>query len=241
VSTETPESPHDGQSTCWTLIHHAAGGDTAARDEFARLYQPVVRAFLRQRWRTAAGALDVDDAIQDVFVDCLRADGALQRVDATQPGGFRPFLYGVVRNVARRHEERLANRDRRQVSMGHTDFVADESGAATVFDRAWARGMMKEAARVMRELAAVEDQRSSKSGGRATLRVELLQLRFQNETPIREIAKLWNVEADWLHHEYATARQEFHRALLQVIAFQHPEGTREQHTEICHSLLGALQ
>ncbi len=229
------------QTTCWTLIRDATDGDSAARDEFARLYQPIVRTFLRQRWRMAAGTLDLDDAIQDVFVDCLRADGALQRVDPTQPGGFRPFLYGVVRNVARRHEERLANRDRRQISLLHADFVADESGAATVFDRAWARAMMKEAARVMRELAAIEDQQSSDSDGRATRRVELLQLRFQNETPIREIAKLWNVEADWLHHEYATARREFHRALLQVIAFQHPEGTREQHAEICHSLLGALQ
>jgi RNA polymerase sigma factor (sigma-70 family) len=228
------------QTTCWTLIRDAADGHSAARDEFARLYQPVVRTFLMQRWRTAAGALDLDDAVQDVFVDCLRDDGALRRVDV-KSGDFRPFLYGVVRNVARRHEERLAQRERRHVAMGDQDFKADESGAATVFDRAWARAMMKEAARVMRELAAVDDQRSSKSDGRATRRVELLQLRFQNETPIREIARLWNVEADWLHHEYATARQEFHRALLQVIAFQHPEGTREQHIEICHSLLGALK
>jgi RNA polymerase sigma-70 factor (ECF subfamily) len=101
--------------------------------------------------------------------------------------------------------------------------------------------MMKEAARVMQELAIEQDRPSRPAEGRATRRVELLRLRFQSDTPIREIAKLWNVEADWLHHEYATARQEFRRALLRVVAFQHPSGTSQEHEQVCQSLLAALK
>jgi hypothetical protein len=37
-------------------------------------------------------------------------------------------------------------------------------------------------------------------------RVELLTLRFHEAMPIREIARLWGVDAASLHHEYAQAR-----------------------------------
>ena len=36
--------------TCWALIHAAAAGDRAARDDFARLYEPVARAYFATRW-----------------------------------------------------------------------------------------------------------------------------------------------------------------------------------------------
>jgi hypothetical protein len=36
-------------ATCWTLIRDAASGDPAARDRFARVYRPVVRAYLAAR------------------------------------------------------------------------------------------------------------------------------------------------------------------------------------------------
>ena len=51
---------------------------------------------------------DLDDAVQEVFVECFRQGGVLEAaVDGRVPS-FRAFLYGVVRNVARRFESRTA-------------------------------------------------------------------------------------------------------------------------------------
>jgi len=39
------------ESTCWTVIRAAAAGSSADRDELARCYLGVVRAYLAARWR----------------------------------------------------------------------------------------------------------------------------------------------------------------------------------------------
>ena len=88
-------------STRWTVIRRAAEGVPQARSEFASRYGPVIRAYLGARWRGTTFFHDVDDAAQQVFLDCFKENGALGRVDPERGTGFRPFLYGVVRNVAR--------------------------------------------------------------------------------------------------------------------------------------------
>ena len=87
-------------STCWTVIQAAAAGSATDRQAFARRYGPVVRAYLATRWRSSPCLHDLDDAVQEVFVECFKPDGVLDRADRDR--GFRPFLYGVVRNVALR-------------------------------------------------------------------------------------------------------------------------------------------
>ena len=67
--------------TCWTLVEDAAAGDDGARDAFARLYLPVVNAYLRARWAGNRLQGDVDDAAQEVFVECFREAEARERVD----------------------------------------------------------------------------------------------------------------------------------------------------------------
>ena len=51
--------------TCWALIHAAAAGDRAARDDFARLYEPVARAYFATRWAQSPGlgGLGTDTAV----------------------------------------------------------------------------------------------------------------------------------------------------------------------------------
>src|SRR5581483_5964729 len=93
----------------------------------------------------------------------------------------------------------------------------DHSSLSRVFDRAWAKAILREAARV-------QEERARAAGERALRRVELLRLRFHEGLPIREIARRWNVEAAGLHHEYARAREEFRAALLDVVAFHHAGG-----------------
>jgi len=87
------------------MIEAAATGAAGAREQFARSYAPVVRAYLAARWAGSPALQDLDDAVQDVFVECLKSGGVLDRADPARAGGFRAFLYGVIRNVARRAEE----------------------------------------------------------------------------------------------------------------------------------------
>jgi RNA polymerase sigma-70 factor (ECF subfamily) len=210
--------------TCWTLIQAAAAGDAAARERFARVYLPVVRAYLAARWRI--GGRDVDDAAQDVFVECFKANGLLANADADRPGGFRAFLFGAVRNVAARREV-----GRRSAGRVSDHLPADETSQSRAFDRAWARSLLKEAARVQAESATTDATRK---------RVELLRFRFQDGLPIRDIAARWGADSAWVHHEYATARDEFREALRKVIAFHHPGGTPADVDAACAELLALV-
>jgi RNA polymerase sigma-70 factor (ECF subfamily) len=220
----------EGESTCWTVVRGAAEGRPAERAEFARLYEPVLRAFFGARWRRSPLVSDLEDAVQEVFLDCFRSNGALARVDPTRGGGFRPFLRGIARNVALRVE---TERHRRARDEG-TDLdaiSADEETASHAFDREWAGAVMREAA---------DRQIANATTEAAKRRVELVRLRFHEGMPIRDIANLWGDDAARLHHEYAQARQEFRRALAEVVAFHHPAGTAEQIDREASDLLSLL-
>jgi RNA polymerase sigma-70 factor (ECF subfamily) len=171
----------------------------------------------------------VDDAVQDVFVECFKERGVLGRVSASQPNEFRAFFHGVLRNTARRHEEK-----QRPAAPIPEDHAADETSLSRAFDRVWARSLLHEAARVQAETAAA-------AGERALKRIELLRLRFQDGLPIREIAARWNEDAAHLHHEFATARAEFRAALKQVMAFHLPNATGSQIEAACRDVLGLLK
>src|SRR5581483_5637872 len=137
--------------------------------------------------------------VQEAFLVCLKPGGALDRLDPDRSGGFHPFLYGVVRHVALHFETRQA-RERPPADVPDLDRLpADDPGLSRLFDRAWARALMREAA----ELQA----RRAEQGEKALRRVELLRLRFHDGLPVRDIARLWGADAAELHHEYAKARE----------------------------------
>jgi DNA-directed RNA polymerase specialized sigma24 family protein len=117
------------ESTCWTMIRAAAAGNPADREELARRYLGIVRADLTSRWRGTGLRAEVDDATQAVFVECFRAGGVLDAVDAGRVPGFHAFLYGVIRNVARRVENRPA-----RASGAMSEIEADEAGQSRLFD-----------------------------------------------------------------------------------------------------------
>jgi DNA-directed RNA polymerase specialized sigma24 family protein len=213
-------------ATCWTLIGAAAGGDAAARGDFARRYQPVARDYFAARWHTSPLRAAVDDAVQDVFVECFKPNGVLGKASDSPGEGFRPYFHGVLRNVARRHEEK------RRPAVELQDRPADDSSLGKAFDRAWARSLLREAARVQAEVAG-DDARKRR-------RVELLRLRFQEGLAIRDIAAKWNEDAAKLHHEYAAARDEFRAALRRVVAFHLPGAAGSQLDDACRELLGSL-
>jgi RNA polymerase sigma-70 factor (ECF subfamily) len=221
------------ESTCWTVIHAAAAGSAGDREEFARRYLSVVRAYLADRWRAAPHLRDLEDAVQEVFVECFKPAGALDRADHGR--GFRPFLYGVVRHVALRME---TDRGRRRVGQtpGEMDLdavPASEASLSRTFDQAWARALLREAADRM-------EQRARPAGEAAGRRVELLRLRFHEGLPIRAIAARWQIDPAVLHHEYARARTEFKAALLEVVAFHHP-GSEADVEQECANLVALLR
>jgi RNA polymerase sigma-70 factor (ECF subfamily) len=215
------------ESTCWTVIRAAAAGSPADREELAHRYLAVVRAYLAARWRGSALRADLDDAAQEVFVECFRAGGALEAAGAGRVPNFRAFLYGVVRNVARRFEGRPA-----RAAGPLPEIVADEEGLSRSFERSWARAVMAEAARLQR-------RRAEERGPEAVRRVELLRLRFEEGLPVRAIAERWGAPAAGLHHAYALARREFRAALLEVVAFHLPGSPADVEQEAA-GLLNAL-
>ncbi len=216
------------------MIDAAACGIPGDRETFARCYEPVVRAYLTDRWRNSLFLSEVDDALQEVFLECFKQDGVLARADRDRSGGFRPFLYGVARHVAQRIE---SSRYRQQPKHGAADmdldnFAGSEERLSRAFDRAWAKALVREAAERMRQCQQVQ----SESGhGRA----ELLRLRYHENMPIREIATRWQVDPVLLHREYAKARKEFKLSLLETIAFHHPGEAVDLNLE-CANLLSLL-
>lgn len=270
---------HDSASTCWTMISSAAAGDAEQRTAFVRRYGPAIRAYLAARWRGSPLAQEVEDAVQVVFLECIKDGGVLSRAEdrrgaaeAAHSGGFRAYLYGTARNIALRFETEAARRGRErsghaglsasaskapigpwpqttpgmpgrphaapgppdpsQWPAGVPDRPHDEAALSVLFDRAWA-------ARVMKDAAVRQSERAAESGEAAIRRVELLRLRFQEGLPIRAIAERWQEDPAKLHHEYAKARAEFKRALLEVISFDHPKDGDAAEAE-CSQLLALL-
>jgi DNA-directed RNA polymerase specialized sigma24 family protein len=215
------------------MIRGAAGGNAPDRAEFARRYATVIRFYLGARWKGGPLRAEIDDATQEVFVQCFRSDGPLVKADPVRDGGFRAYLYGIVRNVARGTEREW--RARRATQPGSAfDVEAVESREAPlsqVFDRAWAGALLRRAA-----ARQAEDVRGN---ARAERRVELLRLRFGQDLPIRDIAKRWDVDAAPLHAEYRTARREFLAALRMVVAEDNP-GPPEHIEAECERLLDHL-
>jgi RNA polymerase sigma-70 factor (ECF subfamily) len=222
--------PQPPDSTRWTIIRGAAAGNESDRAEFARRYASVIRSYLGARWKSGPLLADLDDAAQEVFVQCFRAEGPLERVEPERPGGFRGYLYGIVRNIARGFE-----RSRRKEPSGPAVDIdaieARDEPLSRVFDRAWAAALLRRAAERQAQDARGDD--------RAKRRVELLQLRFGQDLPIRDIAKRWNVDPAPLHEEYRRARRDFLAALRIIVADENP-GTREQVEAECERLLDYL-
>jgi DNA-directed RNA polymerase specialized sigma24 family protein len=214
-------------STCWTMIRAAAAGSPSDREELAHRYLGAVRAYLSARWRGSSLGDHLDDATQEVFVECFRRGGAVEVAGAGRVPVFRALLYGVTRNVARRFESRRA-----RTAGPLPEIATDDVSQSRLFDRSWAQAIMAEAARLQR-------QRAAEGGPEAVQRVELLRLRFEENLPIRAIAELWGTDAARLHHAYALARQEFRAALLAVLAFHQPGSPVELEQEAA-SLLKAL-
>lgn len=205
--------PPETQETCWTVLRAATNGDAAARSYFGRCYLGPIRDYLVHRWRSSRLLREVDDATQEVFVECLKPGGVLERADPER-GSFRGLLYSVVRNTARRFEERAANDGRRrpEEDVYLDELPAQEEALSKIFDKMWARALLQEA--VLRHAAEARARR-----GDYRRRYRILRLRHQKGLPVREIAaELEEPDVDVIHNDYRRARREFRGFLRDVVA-----------------------
>lgn len=239
-SESLPGDPPSGDQrhpleTCHALIEDAKRGAPRAREELASRYLAVVRAFLRKRWRHGPLADHVDDAVQEVFVDLFKDNGALLRHDPSKARDFSAYLFGVTKNIALRHEAKAMREGDLRFDPGSVGFDAwpsDDTALSRVFDREWAIAVMR------RARLRLED-RASHAGAAALQRVEILRLRFQDGLPIRDIARVLDLETAHAHHEYARARAEFKRALRDEVASD-GIGDTEAIEQRCRDLLDLL-
>ena len=168
---------------------------------------------MRHRWRGRTLLLEVEDAAQDVFVETLKPGGAIESADPRH-GDFRGLLYGVVRNVARRFEERAARASAREAgeSVYLDDLPAQQAALSRVFDRAWAQSLMRE--------AVLCHQREAEAGDAdASRRFRVLRMRHDEGLAIREIAEaLGAPDPATVHNDYRQARRAFASHLRRVVA-----------------------
>lgn len=219
--------------TCWTVIRAAADGREGDRALFASRYAPAIRAYLGARWRGSPLIDELDDATQEVFVECFKSDGVLDRADPAR-GGFRGFLYGTTRNIARRAEQAWSRRARQpDIRLDLAEVEGRDEGASQVFDRTWAASLMDQARALQASRAAAAD-----NGG--AVRLEILRLRFEDGLPVREIASRLDEDPARVHHEYAKARKEFRTALIDVVREHQALSTSEAEVE-CARLVQMLR
>ncbi len=107
-----------------------------------------------------------------------------------------------------------------------------EDQLSKLFDKAWAVALIQQAGELQRKRALDGDD-----GARR--RVELLELRFQEGLPIREIAARWEEDAANVHAAYRKARKEYSECLREVVGFNNP-GTPEETAKQCERLLALL-
>lgn len=224
----------DSQQTCWDVIHGAAAGDRRDRSEFAQRYLPVVRATFKARWRRCSLEDSADDAVQEVFLECFRLQGALERADPRRANGFRAFLSGIVNNVALRCERRQRHRLGREAkgSFHPERLAANNEAVSRLFDREWAVALIKQAGELLEQKARMLDPPARK-------RVELLKLRFEDGLPIREIASKWGERPALVHESYRKVRREYHDCLREVVASNNPDAIGQCEQE-CERLLALL-
>lgn len=220
---------HPFDTTHWSVVLGAAEQNPARRQAFGKQYLPIVRAYLAARWRLPADHERVEDAVQDVFVQCFRPGGALKHVDPIRPGGFRSFLFGVVRHVAidaERQRYRLSG----LAPNGGDNLDATEANEdlpSQVFDREWARMVAEQAFELM----------SARGGGVAQRRIAVLRLRYYDGIPPREIAANARMDVRDVYRLLEAGRNQFRATMLEVMAKHHSGESRSELERRCCELI----
>lgn len=224
-------SPLDSSS--WSLIRGAAAGVPRDRERFAARYTPIVRAYFSARWHLPLGHERVQDACQEVFVQCFRDEGVLSKADPSFAGGFRAFLYGVARRIGAnmdRAKGRSRERESDSALLGET--APSAAAPSRSFDRAWARLVAREAGQLARSRAAGHPARLAG--------LDALYLQFFEGLAPREIAARRGVAVAAVYESLRLAKRDFRAAFVEVMAGYNPQCTEAELRQRCIDLVAFL-
>ncbi|MCA8957644.1 MAG: sigma-70 family RNA polymerase sigma factor [Planctomycetes bacterium] len=221
----TPDQP-------WRMIAAAAAGDPEARAAFVEAFQPTIRAALERDLKGHLGQPDViDDLVQEVFVECFKQGGALQRADPTRD--FKSFLLGIVANIRRRAWE--VHTRRRLEQEGEPHELPDDSGVSVTLDRRYAKELFR---------AALEHvkQRAVSARGRSFNAHDLLIRRYRDDEAPRAIAASIRSDggectAKQVSDAAGKAKDEFRDALETELRARHPDCSAEEISRMGAELL----
>jgi RNA polymerase sigma factor (sigma-70 family) len=215
------------RESTWGLIQRAAEGDEEARERLAMAYEAVIRNYFERLWRGLLRIQDVDDAVQDTFVDLFH--GALSRVDPDK-GSFRQFLFGVVRNIAARYGREVAKMRANPADPLVLDRIESrEPSASRIYDVAVALALINTAWRLWRRAASSKSQ---------LLRVRIIEDRFREEMGVTEIARRDDARPKTYDYHYRRALKELLKSLRQVIREDRPGSILDDEIDDILGLLG---
>lgn len=218
-------------TTCWSVVLGAAAGESWDRETFSRLYGPVIKSYLAARWRIAFDDPEVEDATQEVFVQIFKPAGALGRLDPERSGGFRAFLFGIVRNVAlmvERSDRRRKARVQTESALVQEPIDSNAKSTEAVFDRAWVEAIAREARELMAHRQRKRDPAADPN--------RLLELRYGDGVPPREIAVQLGVDVEAVYEQIRRAKEDYQKALLDVLAAHYPGASAGELARRCQEL-----
>jgi RNA polymerase sigma-70 factor (ECF subfamily) len=207
------------QTTHWSLVLQAAGGDSAvALERLCRAYWYPLYAFVRREGHDPHEAEDLTQGFFELFL----AKHYLKDVDRDK-GRFRSFLLVSMKHFLA-NEWKKANRQKRGGQVRTVSFdtlaaeeryrlePAGESSADLVFDRRWAKAILDT---VMQKLRAEFEQ-----AGKADRFGDLGALLFQEPPPGRyaQLAAQWKVTESGVRSSVQRIRQRYAALFREEIA-----------------------
>lgn len=232
-------------ATRWTLIRRVQKGDERdarkAMEEICRQYWYPLYAFARHR---GFSAHDAEDLTQDLFRRVITTE--IIHSARQEQGLMRSFLLSLLKKVISNHVRDASALKRGgpdTATISFTDLEAEGRyalepayihDADTLFDRAWAQGVLDAAETKLRESFA----EGNNLDGYDQLR-EFLPL-GDNVTPYEDVARKLNITESALRQQISRVRKRYAKLIEQEIAqtVRHPD---EVKAELAHlmAVIGA--
>jgi RNA polymerase sigma factor (sigma-70 family) len=210
-------------ATRWTLIRRVQKGDERdarkAMEEICRQYWYPLYAFARHRGFSAE---DAEDLTQELFRRVIT--GETIQAARQEHGLMRSFLLSLLKKVISNHlrdatAQKRGGSETATISFNDLEAEgryahepADISDAETLFDRAWAQGVLDAAEKKLRESFA----EGNNLDGYDQLR-EFLPL-GDNVTPYEDVARKLNISESALRQQISRVRKRYARLIEHEIA-----------------------
>jgi RNA polymerase sigma-70 factor (ECF subfamily) len=147
-----------------------APGDSAAWDDFVKMYEPLLVSYVRKK---GVPEHDVGDVVQNIYVALLRALPTFQLDKAR--GRFRSWLYQVTMNAVTDRARRKMRRGKREV--GWTENTPEPAAFDPAPDAEWEQAYRER----MFQLALEQVRRDTNEGTWECFRRYLLEGRTGEE------------------------------------------------------------